>query len=105
MTEVIIDDNEAKEAIMSIILGRLDRDNEDREEKKYGRVFWKVGSENKKCIDPLNSRFLAINKFSISNETQIIRKIFKIISLVGNFEFFCIFLEVKEEFFVDVLFI
>ena len=36
MTEVIIDDNEAKEAI---IHGRLDRDNEDREEKKSGRVF------------------------------------------------------------------
>lgn len=77
----IMDDNEAKEAIMRVIYGRLDRDNEDREEKNMGVFFERLAQKSKMHWIHLNSRFLAINQPKIRNfkwRTLIIRKVWAI---------------------------
>ena len=56
----ILDDTEAKEAIMRVIYGRLDRDNEDiedREEKKMGVFFERLTQKVKNALDSFKFTF------------------------------------------------
>lgn len=56
----IMEDNEAKEAIMRVIYGRLERDNEDiedREEKNMGVFFERLAQKVKNALDSFKFTF------------------------------------------------